>query len=69
MIPELNIGRDGAAAADAPWADARQGAPKSLRLILLGLALFAAAILFASSNDRLSRFVEGIVASWTADPV
>lgn len=69
MIAELNIGRDGAAAADAHWAEARQGAPKSFKLILSGLALFAAAILFASSNDRLARFVEGVAASWTADPV
>ena len=69
MIPELHIGRDGAAAADAPWAEARRGSSKSLKLVLLGLALVAAAILFASSNDRLWRFVEGVVASWTADPV
>ena len=68
MIPELNIGRDGATSADAPWADGRQGASKNLKFVLLGLALVAAAILFASSNDRLSRFVEGVVASWTADP-
>lgn len=69
MIAELNIGRDGAAAAEAPWADVRQGSSKSLKLLLLGLALVAAVILFASSNDRLSRFVDGVVASWTADPV
>ena len=68
MIPELNIGRDGATSADAPWADGRQGSSKNLKFVLLGLALVAAAILFASSNDRLSRFVEGVVASWTADP-
>lgn len=69
MIPELNIGRDGAAAAEAPWADARQGPSKSLKFILVGLALVAAVILFASSNDRLSRFVEDVIASWTTDPV
>lgn len=69
MIAELNIGRDGAVAAEAPWTDGQQGSSKSLKFILLGLALFAAMILFASSNDRLSRFVEGVVASWTADPV
>ena len=68
MIPELNIGRDGATSADAPWADGRQGSSKNLKFVLLGLALVAAAILFASSNDRLARFVEGVVASWTADP-
>ena len=68
MIPELNIGQDGAARADAPWAEDRRGPPKSLKLVLLGLALFAAAILFAASNDRLSRFVEGVVEGWTADP-
>lgn len=69
MIPELNIGRDGAASADAPWAGERQGSSKNLKLVLLGFALIAAAILFASSNDRLSRFVEDVVADWTADPV
>lgn len=72
MIPDLHIGRDGAARAEAPWADAdahRQGPSKSLKLILLGLALAAAAILFASSNDRLARFAEDIVAGWSADPV
>jgi len=68
MIPELNIGRDGATSADAPWADGRQDSPKNLKLVLLGLAVAAAAILFASTNDRLARFVEGVVASWTADP-
>lgn len=68
MIAELNIGRDGAVAAEAPWTDVRQGPSKSLKFILLGLALLSAVILFASSNDRLSRFVEGVVASWTADP-
>lgn len=67
MIPELNIGRDGAAATDAPWEDAREGASKSPKFVLLGLALVAAAILFASSSDRLSRFVTGVVAGWTAD--
>ena len=69
MIPELHIGRDGAAQVEAPWGEDRQRSSKSLKLVLLGLALFAAAILFASSNDRLSRFVEGVVADWTADPV
>ena len=69
MIPELHIGRDGAARAEAPWADDRQGSSKSLKLVLLGLALCATTILFASSNDRLSHFIEGVVASWTADPV
>lgn len=69
MIPELNIGRDGTARAEVPWADADTRRPsKSLKFILLGLTLFAAAILFAASNDRLARFVEGVVASWTADP-
>src|SRR5690606_20394920 len=66
MIPELHIRQGGATPAEAPWADADA---KSLRLVLLGLALLAAAILFAASNDRLSRFVEGVVADWTADPV
>src|SRR3546814_6360572 len=46
----------------------RRGASKSLKLVLLGFALAAAAILFAASNDRMSRFVEGVVAGWTADP-
>lgn len=72
MIPELHIGRDAAARAEAPWTDRDglgQRSSKSLKLILLGLALAAAAILLAASNDRLSRFVEGIVAGWTADPV
>ncbi|SBV34983.1 conserved protein of unknown function [uncultured Sphingopyxis sp.] len=69
MIPELHIGRDGAAQVEAPWGEDWQRSSKSLKLVLLGLALFAAAILFASSNDRLSRFVEGVVADWTADPV
>ena len=65
MIPELHIGRDGAARAEAPWADGdRRGPSKHLKLVLLGLALAAAAILFAASNDRLSRFVAG----WNADP-
>lgn len=71
MIPELHIGRDGAARAEAPWADREgvaQGSSKGLKLALIGLALAAAAILVASSNDRLSRFVEGLVAGWTADP-
>lgn len=70
MIPELHIGRDGAAPADAPWADdgaRRPGSPKGLAIVLLGLALFAAAILYAASNDRLSRFAQGIVAGWTTD--
>ena len=72
MIPELNIGRDGAAATDAPWTDAdtlRQGSSKSLKIILLAFALVAAVILFASTNDRLSRGFETLVAGWTADPV
>ena len=68
MIPEFNIGRDGAAQVEGPWTEGRRGSSKSLKLVLLGLALFAAAILFAASNDRLSRFVEGVVADWTADP-
>lgn len=69
MIPELHIGRDGAARTEAPWANAdARGASKSLKLVLLGLALLAAAILFAASNDRLSRFVEGVFAGWSADP-
>lgn len=69
MIPEINIGRDGTARAEVPWADADTRRPsKSLKFILLGLTLFAAAILFAASNDRLARFVEGVVAGWTADP-
>src|SRR3546814_4471317 len=69
MIPELHIGQGAAVRAEAPWAggDARRPS-KSLRLVLLGLALAAAATLFAASNDRLSRFVEGVVAGWTADP-
>lgn len=72
MIAELNIGRDGAAATDAPWVDTetvRHGSSKSLKIILLAFALVAAAILFASSNDRLSRGFETLVAGWTADPV
>jgi spore germination cell wall hydrolase CwlJ-like protein len=69
MIPELNIGRGGVTGAEAPWAHGRQGSSKNLKLVLLGFALVAAAILFASSNDRMARFVEGIIASWTADPV
>ena len=69
MIPDLNIGQGAAVRAEAPWAggDARRPS-KSLKLVLSGLALAAAAILFAASNDRLSRFVEGVVAGWTADP-
>ena len=68
MIPQLHIGRDGAARAEMPWAEVRQAPPKSLKFILLGFVLCAAAILFAASNDRLSRFVEGLVAGWTTDP-
>ncbi|WP_332817728.1 cell wall hydrolase [Sphingopyxis sp.] len=71
MIPELNIGRDGAAAADAPWADPEalaQGSAKNLKYVLLVLALVAAAILFASTNDRLSRVFDNLVTSWTTDP-
>ena len=71
MIAELNIGRDGAAATDAPWADPdalAPGASKGLKIVLLAFALVAAAILFASTNDRLSRVVENLVASWTTDP-
>src|SRR3546814_4221823 len=66
---QLHIGQGAAARAEAPWADGdRRGASKSLKLVLLGFALAAAAILFAASNDRMSRFVEGVVAGWTADP-
>src|SRR3546814_6571246 len=69
MIPELNIGQGGAVRAEAPWADSDARRPsKNLKLVLSGLALAAAAILFAASNDRLSRFIEGGVAGWTADP-
>src|SRR3546814_9663196 len=69
MIPELNIGQGGAGRAEAPWADSDARRPsKNLKLVLSGLALAAAAILFAASNDRLSRFIEGGVAGWTADP-
>src|SRR3546814_10939225 len=67
--PALNIGRGAAVRAEAPWAGGEARRPsKSLKLVLAGLALAAAAILFAASNDRLSRFVEGVVAGWTADP-
>lgn len=70
MIPELNIARADAAPAEAPWADgdAARPASRQVRLVLLGLALFAAAILFAASNDRLTRFVEARFAAWTTDP-
>ncbi|OHD06391.1 cell wall hydrolase [Sphingopyxis sp. RIFCSPHIGHO2_12_FULL_65_19] len=68
MIPELNIGREGAASAEGPWVDASKASSKSLKFVLSGLALAATAILFAASNDRLSRFVEGVLAGWTADP-
>ena len=47
MIPELNIGRDGAARADAPWGDGdtlRRGSSKGLKFVLLGLAIFAVAL-------------------------
>src|SRR3546814_14949585 len=66
---DLRIGQGAAVRAEAPWAGGEARRPsKSLRLVLLGLALAAAATLFAASNDRLSRFVEGVVAGWTADP-
>src|SRR3546814_15203171 len=69
MIPELNIGQGGAVRAEAPWADSDARRPsKNLKLVLSGLALAAAAILFAASNDRLSRFLDGGLAGWTADP-
>lgn len=69
MIPELNIARAGAAPADAPWADAAAApASRTLKFVLLGLALAAAAFLFAASNDRLLRFVEARLTAWTADP-
>jgi spore germination cell wall hydrolase CwlJ-like protein len=65
MIPELHITSAGAAPAEAPWAEERLGASKGLKLVLFGLLLAAAAILFAASSDRLARVVEG----WSADPV
>src|SRR3546814_21062836 len=66
---DLRIGQGAAVRAEAPWAGGEARRPsKSLRLVLLGLALAAAATLFAASNDRMSRFVEGVVAGWTADP-
>ena len=70
MIPELHIARDGAVPAEAPWADseAARRPSRQVRPVLLGLALLAAAILFAASNDRLTRFVEARVAAWTIDP-
>ena len=70
MIPELNIARADAAPAEAPWADGDAASPGSwtLKLALFGLALLAAAILFAASNDRLARFAEARFAAWTADP-
>lgn len=70
MIPQLNIGGDGAIPTDAPWSDPATGAQassKKLRLVLLGLALASAALLFASTNDRLGRAFEDIVAGWTSD--
>lgn len=72
MIPELNIGGDGATAAKAPWADPEtldQPLSKKVKLVLLSLALAAAALLFASTNDRIARIFESVVASWSADPV
>lgn len=72
MIAQLNIGRDGATPADAPWPDSEtRAAPasKRLTLILLALALAAAALLFASTNDRLARAFDDMTARWTADPV
>lgn len=69
MIPELHIARASAAPAEAPWADgdAAPSTSKTVVLVLLGLALLAAAILFAASNDRLTRFVEARFAAWSAD--
>lgn len=70
MIPQLDIARAAASPADAPWIDGAGARPTSrmFKLVLLGLALLAAAILFAASNDRLARFVEARVAAWTAEP-
>ena len=70
MIPQLDIARAGASPADAPWIDGAGARPTSrtVKFVLLGLALSAAAILFAASNDRLARFVEARLAAWTAEP-
>lgn len=70
MIPELHIARAGAAPVEAPWAegDAARPASGTVRRVLIGLAVAAAVILFAASNDRLARFVEARFADWTADP-
>ncbi|MBJ7438889.1 MAG: cell wall hydrolase [Sphingopyxis sp.] len=38
-----------------------------MKILLLGFALIAAALLFASSNDRVARFVDGLRADWNAD--
>lgn len=72
MIPHLNIGGDGAIPTDAPWPDSEALAPpssKKLKLVLLVLALTAAALLVASTNDRLARAFEDMTTRWTADPV
>lgn len=71
MRVELNIGVDRAAATEAPWSDPDALPPRSSKkvmLVLLGLALVAGMLIFASANDRLGRVFDGVVASWTADP-
>lgn len=71
MIQHLDIKSDAVAETDPPWGEAegvKPGRSRGLLYLLLGLALTAAAILFAGSNDRLIRAFDAMVASWSNAP-
>ena len=60
MIPQLDIARAGASPADAPWIDGAGARPTSrtVKFVLFGLALSAAAILFATRPDARAEIAE-----------
>lgn len=70
MIPRIDIPSGAVTETDAPWPNADGSAAPSSKAtyLLLGLALLAAALVFASTSDTVSRLMDRIAAAWTAQP-
>lgn len=71
MIPQIDIRPDQVSATEAPWdaADGAASASPRTKYLLLALVLLAAALIFASTSDTVSRMVDRLSSGWGSPPV
>lgn len=70
MILELNIRSQAVGEAKTPWPNPESAATaprRGIKILLLGFALIAAVLLFASSTDRVARFIDSLRADPSVD--